>query len=104
MAPDVTHRLIDDLVVAGAYGDLLARARDKLRVLAERDLLNPALEDAGIERSELLRIHFEQRGKSAPDDLALYAANAGFAGEDAFLLALLREWCYVQALNGAESH
>jgi hypothetical protein len=104
MAPDVTHRLIDDLVVAGAYGDLLARARDKLRVLAERDLLNPALEDAGIERSELLRIHFEQRGQSAPDDLALYAANAGFAGEDAFLLALLREWCYVQALNGAESH
>jgi hypothetical protein len=40
--------------------------------------------------------YFEQRlGRAAPDDIASFAARAGFAGASAFDAAVYREWLFV---------
>lgn len=101
IAAEVNRSLADNLRVSGDYGRLLARARDKQRVLAQRGLLNAGLDDAGIERTALLAWHFARLGRPKPADTAWYAFRAGFVDEDAFLIALVREWLYQQTQQRA---
>jgi hypothetical protein len=93
---EVKRTLPDHLRLAGEYGRLLERARDKQRVLESRGLLNPALADIGLTQDALLRWYFETHlGRPIPQDVAAHVRRAGFPGEAAFRQALLREYCYV---------
>jgi hypothetical protein len=100
-AADVESRILDELLMSGEYDRLVARARDKERVLAERGLQNPALSDAGGDRETLLRWYFEQRlGRAVPGDLGRYARDNGFEDDLGLRRAILREYCYLQASPG----
>jgi hypothetical protein len=93
---EVKRILPDHLRLAGEYGRLMKRARDKQRVLESRGLLNPGLADVGLTDEGLLRWYFETHlGRPIPQDLAVHIRHAGFPGEAAFRLAVLREYCYV---------
>jgi hypothetical protein len=89
------RHLADHLRSTGEYGALLARARDKARVLAG----NPPDAAAGddVTSTEPLRWYFEHRLRRAvPADLPGYACEAGFSSEDALRTAILRELRYVR--------
>lgn len=92
---EVMNGLPDYLRVSGEYTRLLARARDKQRTLESWGLQNPALADAGLTEEELLRWYFEEDlGRPVVTDVASHARSVGFADEDAFRRAVLREFCY----------
>ena len=59
--PDMESRIIDELLMTGEYERLVARARDKERVLESRGLQSPRVEDVGLAQEELLCWYFEQR-------------------------------------------
>jgi hypothetical protein len=93
---EMKRTLPDHLRLAGEYGRLLERARDKQRVLESRGLLNPALADVGLTHETLFRWYFETRlGRPIPQDVAAHVRLAGFPSEGAFRLAVLREYCYM---------
>jgi hypothetical protein len=92
---EVTDRLVDHLRLTGEYGRLLARARDKQRVLDACGLHDPTLGDAAVTEAGLLRWYFETRlGRPVPPDLAVYAQGLGFEDAAAFRRAVLREFLY----------
>jgi hypothetical protein len=97
---NVLHALPDYLRLGGDYSRLLARARDKERLLAARGLQNPGLEDAGLTVQALLQWYFDNLRCSVPKSIAEYARSAGFADQHAFLRAVLREYCYVRLKEG----
>ncbi len=100
--PDVLRHLADHLRLAGRYGALLERARDKERVLAAAGLAQPRVEDAGITEDTLWRWYFEERqGRLMPESLGRAARDGGFSDVDSMRRAALRELCYV--LNKAEA-
>ncbi|WP_164010136.1 TfuA-like protein [Pyxidicoccus trucidator] len=100
--PDVLRHLADHLRLTGEYGELLARARDKERVLAEAGQVVPRLEDAGITEDMLWRWYFEERqGRLLPESLGRAARDDGFADVDTMRRAALRELCYVLAKASA---
>lgn len=93
---DVKRLLPDHLRLAGEYGRLMERARDKQRVLESRGLLNPGLAHVGLTDEALMRWYFETHlGQPIPQDIAIHLRHAGFPSEAAFRLAVLREYCYV---------
>jgi hypothetical protein len=94
---EVVRRLPDQLRIMGEYGSLLLRARDKQRVLEARGLQNAGLEDAGMSAEALLQWHFQRLGCPVPASIRRYARRTGFPEEDAFLRAVLREYCYLKA-------
>jgi TfuA-like protein len=92
----IEARLIDELRLSGAYPDLADRAVRKEAAIAasgQPDSRAPA----GI-RSPTLRLwYFETRlGRPAPDDIADYAAWAGFADASALDAAIDREWLFLR--------
>ena len=92
---EVASYLPDHLRAIGEYGRLLARARDKQRVLEASGLQNPDLADAGQTQDQLLQWYFEIRlGRPVVADIRAYAQSLGFEGEDAFRRAILREFLY----------
>jgi hypothetical protein len=92
---EVTSHISDHLRVTGEYGRLLARARDKQRVLESTGLHNPALADSGLTEDQLLRWYFEDRlGEPVAPDVAAYARSLGFEDQAAFRRAILREFLY----------
>ncbi len=85
----------DQLRVVGEYARLMARARDKQRVLEATGLHNPAVADSGLTEEQLLRWFFETRqGRPVVPDLQSYTRSIGFADEGAFRRAVLREYLY----------
>jgi len=93
---EVKRILPNHLRLAGEYGRLMDRARDKQRVLESRGLLNPGLAHVGLTEEALMRWYFETHlGRAIPQDIAVHVRRAGFASEAAFRLAVLREYCYV---------
>jgi hypothetical protein len=93
---EVKRVLPDHLRLAGEYGRLMDRARDKQRVLESRGLLNPGLADVGLTNEALVRWYFETHlGRQVPQDVAAHVRRAGFPSEAAFRLAVLREYCYI---------
>ncbi|MHB8577641.1 MAG: TfuA-like protein [Dehalococcoidia bacterium] len=95
---DVVRRLPDQIRGAGAYARLAERARQKHRLLREQGLQNPSVQDAGLSRAELVAWHCARQGRPLPLplNLAWYAAALGFPDEEAFILALLRDYVYEQ--------
>ena len=93
--PDMESRIIDELLMTGEYERLVARARDKERVLESRGLQNPRVEDVGLAQEELLCWYFEQRlGGAVPRDVRVYARENGFEDDLSLRRAILREYCY----------
>ncbi len=87
--------LLDQLRLQDDYADLAARAADKRRRLAELGLSEPLAGDLDLAPIPLRFWYFSQRlGQPLPDDLAAFAARAGFADLAAFDLALRREYLY----------
>lgn len=95
-APTLTAAVIDQLRLQGSYPQLLERAARKQRALEAIGLAEPTLESAGVSREELLHWHFGNR--PIPVSLRLHALEAGFRDEQAFIRALLREYCYARLL------
>jgi len=92
---EVSTHLLNHLRKTGHFSGLAARAIDKDRGLRSMGLQNPAVADTGKTQEELLRWYFESRlGDPVPEDVGGFARRAGFENEDAFLLALVREFCY----------
>jgi hypothetical protein len=92
---EVAGYLPDHLRATAEYGRLLARARDKQRVLESSGLLNPALADSGLTEDQLLSWYFQTRlGRSVVSDVGGYARSIGFEDENAFRRAILREFLY----------
>ncbi|HSB72511.1 MAG TPA: TfuA-like protein [Candidatus Methylomirabilis sp.] len=92
---EVASYLPDHLRAIGEYGRLLARARDKQRVLESSGFQNPDLTDAGLTEDQLLLWYFETRlGRPVVPDVRGYARSLGFEDEDAFRRAVLREFLY----------
>jgi hypothetical protein len=95
---DARGYIVDQLRVSGDYPRLLARARDKQRLLAARGLHDAGAGDAGVDAHELVRWYFEDRlGRKVPDDLDEYCRTYGIEGRAALERALGREFCYVNA-------
>jgi hypothetical protein len=92
---EARRHLTDELHMSGEYDRLVARARDKSRVLQERGLENPGVADAGVSWEAVLRWYFEQRlGCTIPDNIDAYARDNGFEHELDFRRAILREYCF----------
>lgn len=92
---EMASHLPDHLRATGEYGRLMARARDKQRVLDSCGLHNPGLADSGVSEDELLRWYFETRlGRPVVRDIAHYTRGVGFEDEHAFRRAILREFLY----------
>jgi hypothetical protein len=92
----IEARLIDELRLSGAYPDLADRAVRKEAAIAapvQPDSSAPA----GLRGPTLRLWYFETRlGRLAPDDIADYAARAGFADASALDAAVNREWLFLR--------
>jgi hypothetical protein len=97
---EVMRRLADHLRVTGEYTRLIQRARGKQTMLEARGLKNLGLADAGVSAEELRQWYFERLGVPVPASMARYARSAGFPDEDAFMRAVLREYCFVRVAGG----
>jgi len=87
--------LPEQLRLSGDYPRLVARAVAKDRLLESLGLKNPCLEDANLTENQLLRWYFEELlRRPVPGDANSYARNLGFASNDAFRRALLKEYLY----------
>jgi len=88
----IDARLIDELRLSGAYPRLADRALRKDEAVAALERPDSGVTEAL--RGPALRLwYFEKRlGRPAPDDIADYAARAGFAGASALDAAVYREW------------
>ena len=99
-APEVASRIVDELHARGEYDRLLARARDKQRVLESCGLDNPELSDTGLTWDALLSWYFRERqGRPVPASLERYATDGGFGDEVGLRRAVLREYCYSAAVT-----
>ena len=89
------------LRVSGDYPRLIARALAKQHFLESSGLKNPSLTSTGLTETQLLRWYFEEvLGQTVPDDLNSYWRNLGFASQDAFRRALLKEYLYRGSTGG----
>jgi hypothetical protein len=94
---NVMSRLADQLRVTNEYTRLLDRAREKQQLLEARGLQNPGLEDMGLSAEALRQWYFQRLGVPVPASTQRYARTVGFPDEDAFLRAVLREYCFLCA-------
>ena len=93
---DVLDELRLSQPMAQALDDAQTRARAKQAALVQHDLLNPRLDDTGLNEAELYAWYCDQLGLPDPLDPAAYAAEAGFTSADDFKRALIREYLYQQ--------
>jgi hypothetical protein len=90
--------LPDHLRATGEYAALMARARDKLRVLGAHELEGV---ESGMTEEALWRWYFVTHlGRPVPDDLAHYARSAGFGEVRSLRRAVQRELLYARRLTG----
>jgi hypothetical protein len=93
---DRGHRWAQDhLRVSGEFRELRARALDKQRRLEAAGQQNPTFEGAGVTREALLQWYFRRLGPFFAPDPQHYTRKLGFEHVEAFLIAVLREYCYV---------
>jgi hypothetical protein len=93
--PDLEQQMLSELRLAGDYGALARRAREKVAALQAAGRGEDAPDGEGPAPAALLPWHFEQRlGRAVPDDLAAYARELGFASLADFHRALRKEWLY----------
>jgi hypothetical protein len=93
--PDLEQQMLSELRLAGDYGALARRARQKAAALQAAGWGEDAPDGEGPAPATLLPWHFEQRlGRAVPDDLTAYARELGFASLADFHRALRREWLY----------
>ena len=86
---EVREGLADELRLAGAYPDLLARARQKRSLLERQGRANPALSALAVPADEVLRWYFCDRlGLEDVPDTAASSLTHGFADDEAFRRAL----------------
>ncbi|WP_326522513.1 TfuA-like protein [Archangium lipolyticum] len=86
--------LPDHLRVSGEYAALVARARDKLRVLGAHE---PEGAEPGMTEEALWRWYFVTHlGRPVPDDLEHYARTAGFGEVRSLRRAVRRELLYAR--------
>jgi hypothetical protein len=92
----IDSRLLDELRLSGVYAGLADRALKKREAIAALDPSQSGAAPAPL-RSVALRLwYFEQRlGRATPDDIASFAARAGFADASAFDAAVYREWLFL---------
>jgi hypothetical protein len=84
------------LRVTGEYSRLVARAREKQRMLESRGQVDPSAEALGLTEECLWSWYFEERlHRPVVPDLAAYAHALGFSHVEALRRAVLREFCYV---------
>jgi hypothetical protein len=94
---EVHRYLLDELRRVGEYTRIERRASDKQRVLERHGLQEPALEDAGTTRTELLDWYFEHRlGRRRPPDLETALADCGLASARDLEREALRELLYTR--------
>lgn len=92
--------LRDWLRVEGLYGALLARARDKQRVLRKARLDRPLPTDTGLAEGTIWEWYFRDHlDRDVPEDVTEWARQHDFAGEHELHLAVLRERCYQQLVQ-----
>jgi hypothetical protein len=74
----------------------MERARHKQRILEAHGLRNPGFEDDEVTVDVLLEWYFERLSNSGENPVEAYTAIEEFARDDlnAFLRAVLREFCY----------
>jgi len=95
---EVREGLADELRLAGAYPDLLARARQKRSLLERQGQPNPALSALAVSADEVLRWYFCDRlGLEDVPETAAWSRTQGFADDEAFRRALAREYCFATA-------
>ncbi|WP_199724239.1 TfuA-like protein [Corallococcus sp. AB011P] len=95
LAPALTSCLPSHLRASGDYAALAERAERKQRILDERGLCSPSLEDTGLTEDLLCRWYFSERlGQPVPSNLDDHARAIGWADASALRRAMLREYCY----------
>jgi hypothetical protein len=104
LAGDITRRLADELRLSGRHTPLLERARQKQRALALHGWENPSLDEIGLTRDELVAWYFNRLGRPLETDLENYASRSGFHDADAFVRALIREFCFIRCLGQEMDH
>ncbi len=72
-------------------------------MLEARGLQNTGPEDVGLSAVSLCQWYFQRLGRPVPASIRHYARRVGFPEEDAFLRAVLREYCYVKASETGRS-
>jgi hypothetical protein len=94
---DIDRHVVDELRCTGEYAALARRASDKQRVLGERGLDEPTLEDGGLTERGLLSWYFEQRlGCPVPEDLEAFLLEFGLKDVPALRREALRELLYAR--------
>ncbi len=90
---DAFGALLEDLRVNGEYAQLVTRAKAKLD---DHGLPAMPADDARSEQAAIQWYFAQRRGTAVPDDLAGYARSCGFPDEQAFRMAVWREYQYVR--------
>jgi hypothetical protein len=89
------RRVLDHLRVSGEYKELQVRALDKQQRLEAAGLQNPTHSQVGMTAEALLQWYFRRLGPFFAPDPKHYTHILGFEHVEAFLFAVLREYCYV---------
>jgi len=93
----IDSRLLDELRLGGVYARLADRALKKREAIAALDHSHAGAAPVALRGVAMRLWYFEQRlGRAAPDDIASFAARAGFADASAFDAAVYREWLFVK--------
>jgi hypothetical protein len=100
--PLIEDRLLDSMRAQGCLAELMARAVEKQRMLADRGLLEAALSAAVAAPFDLVSWFAGQKlRRPPPADVKAFAALLGFADLAAFHRAVFREYYYEQE-NGSQ--
>jgi hypothetical protein len=92
--------IVDELRNSGQYEPRMGRALKKHQALAERGMLDPAFEPAGLFQERAIEWFFHRHGRSVPDDLDAFARTFAYEDKNGLLRAILREYAFVELLEG----
>lgn len=99
MIKDLGDHLLTQVRADGQLEELSARARLKATTLERRGLAAPTLRDLKLSEGDLWRWYFETKlGSSPPPSLDVYAKTQGVT-LDSLRRAVLREYCYTEAID-----
>ncbi|HEY5959320.1 MAG TPA: TfuA-like protein [Polyangiaceae bacterium] len=97
--------VVDELHQTDQYLRLARRAQDKARVLRERGLSEPTLQDAGLTFESLLGWYFEQRlGCPVPVNLEEFLVDNGLSGAASLEREMLCEFMYAKLSGELKRH
>jgi len=81
--------------IRGNYTRLANRAQEKLRALKSHGVQNLGSMDAAVAEEDLLRRYLENRlCRPVAANLTEHCRASGYADEERFRRAILREYCY----------